>query len=99
MMNDNVFNGFSPQASFRIIAALSGQQLTKLPELSARKWTVTKVYFSRNACQCALVLKQPGAVGILYPNGNFHRPGGAAKKISLDADLLEKDNTPAKAVA
>ena len=98
-MNQSAFEEFGPKGAFRLISAITEEQITKLPKLRALQWTVTKVYFANHSRQCALVLKQPGAVGILYPNGTLHRPGGSAKTIMLDRDLLEKNNTVEKTVA
>ena len=99
-MNQNAyFSGFSPVGQRRIVNALTVEQKEKLDNLITLKWVVTRVYFSLDETRCAIVVKQPGAVGILYPYGRLHQPGGQTKTIMLDRDLLDKNNTVEKTVA
>lgn len=90
MMNQNAFAGFSAKGVMRISSAITSAQEEKLEKILQLGWRVAKVYFSRNGSRCALVVKQPGAVGILYANGILHRPAQNAKAITLDTELLER---------
>lgn len=89
MAMNEMFSGFSCKAQFDIGTKITDAQSEKIEKLNAMKWRATKVYFSNNGRSFAIVLKQVGAVGILYPNGAFVRPGNS-KSITLDRDLLNR---------